>query len=230
MEKVLVIGGSRGLGLGFVQSFLDREVYEVHATARDLEGNEELAALTDHPRLRLYRLDVASADSRAEFVEALDGQALDLVIHNAGIYGPHGLQIGELPELEWQKVLHVDTVAPLMMAQALHANLKRGTDPRIAFLTSRMGSIADNGSGGSYLYRSAKAGLNAAVRSLALDWQDDGIATVLLHPGWVRTRMGGDHAPLEIEESVRGMIERIRETSLENSGRFVDWGGEGIPW
>lgn len=152
------------------------------------------------------------------------------MIHNAGIYGPHGLQIGELPEQEWQKVLHVDTVAPLLMAQALHKNLKQGTAPRIAFLTSRMGSIADNGSGGSYLYRSAKAGLNAAVRSLALDWRADGIATVLLHPGWVRTRMGGETAPLGIEESVRGMIERIRETNLENSSRFVDWRGEEIPW
>lgn len=230
MERVLIIGGSRGLGLGFVQSLLDREVYEVHATARDLGTNEDLAALADHPRLQLHALDVAKADSRADFVDRLDRLPLDLVIHNAGIYGPHGLQIGELPESEWQKVLHVDTVAPLMMAQALHKNLKRGSKPRMAFLTSRMGSIADNGSGGSYLYRSAKAGLNAAVRSLALDWQADGIATVLLHPGWVRTRMGGETAPLGIEESVRGMLERIRETGLSNSGRFVDWSGEEIPW
>lgn len=230
MERVLVIGGSRGLGLGFAQSLLDREIYEVHLTARDLVHNDDLADLAHHPRLHQHSLDVACADSRADFRDNLDGLPLDLVIHNAGIYGPHGLQIGELPEQEWQKVLHVDTVAPILMAQALHKNLKRGSNPRIAFLTSRMGSIADNGSGGSYLYRSAKAGLNAAVRSLTLDWQADGIATVLLHPGWVRTRMGGETAPLGIEESVRGMLERIRETNLQNSGRFVDWSGEEIPW
>lgn len=230
MENVLVIGGNRGLGFGFVQSLLDRKAYFVHATTRDLEASEDLRALQDHPQLRLHALDVAKEDARAEFVEELDGLPLDLVIHNAGIYGPHGLNLGELPETEWRKVLHVDTVAPLLMAQALLPNLKAASPSRIAFLTSRMGSIADNGSGGSYLYRSAKAGLNAAVRSLALDLQADGISVLLLHPGWVQTRMGGDHAPLTVEESVRGMLERIREMDLESSGRFVDWSGEEIPW
>ena len=93
-----------------------------------------------------------------------------------------------------------------------------------------MGSIADNGSGGSYLYRSAKAGLNAAVRSLAIDLKDDAIPILLLHPGWVKTDMGGSSAPLEIEESVRGMITQIRNLDMSTTGSFVEWNGAVIPW
>ena len=207
METVLVIGANRGLGFGFVQSLLDRKHFDVIATARDLEGSEKLTALQDHPNLTLLELDVSKEDSRKDFVDALNQKPLDWVIYNAGIYGPHGLAIGELPEHEWRKVLHVDTVAPLLVAQALLPHLRADRPGRMAFLSSRMGSIADNGSGGSYLYRSAKAGLNAAVRSLAIDLKDDGIPILLLHPGWVQTDMGGANAPLQIADSVRGMIE-----------------------
>lgn len=230
METVLVIGASRGIGLGFVRSLLDRKVYQVHATARDLATSEDLTALAANPALHLHQLDVVQADSREDFIDKLDRLPLDLVIHNAGIHGPHGLSIGELPEREWQKVLHVDTIAPLLLAQALLPNLNRAGPGRIVFLSSRMGSIDDNESGGSYLYRSAKAGLNAAVRSLAIDLKREGIAVLLLHPGWVRTRMGGATAPLSVEESVRGMLEQIRALDLEHSGRFVDWSGAEIPW
>jgi len=230
METVLVIGANRGLGFGFVQSLLDRKHFEVIATARNLAASEPLTQLADHPHLSLHQLDVSKEDSRKEFVDALNQRPLDSVIYNAGIYGPHGLSLGELPEHEWQKVLHVDTVAPLLLAQALLPNLRADRPGRMAFLSSKMGSIADNGSGGSYLYRSAKAGLNAAVRSLAIDLKDDAIPILLLHPGWVKTDMGGNSAPLEIAESVRGMIEQIRNLDMSTTGSFVEWNGAAIPW
>lgn len=230
METVLVIGANRGLGFGFVQSLLDRKQFEVIATTRDLAHSEKLSALGAHPHLTLHSLDVSQEDSRRDFIDALNQRPIDWVIYNAGIYGPHGLELGELPEHEWQKVLHVDTIAPLLLAQALLPNLRAERPGRMAFLSSKMGSISDNSSGGSYLYRSAKAGLNAAVRSLALDLHDDGIPVLLLHPGWVKTDMGGPKAQLEIADSVRGMVEQIRNLNMEKSGSFLEWNGSPIPW
>ncbi|MFK5956129.1 MAG: SDR family oxidoreductase [Planctomycetota bacterium] len=230
METVLVIGANRGLGLGFVQSLLDRKHFQVLATTRDFRASEKLNSLTANPQLKLFELDVAKQDSREDFVDALNHRSLDWVIYNAGIYGPHGLQLGELPEHEWRKVLHVDTVAPLLMAQALLPHLRAETPGRIAFLSSKMGSIDDNGSGGSYLYRSAKAGLNAAVRSLSIDLKPDNIPVLLLHPGWVKTDMGGDSASLAVEDSVRGMIEQIRNLDMATTGSFVEWNGAPINW
>lgn len=230
METVLVIGANRGLGFGFVQSLLDRKHFDVIATARDLSQSEKLTALKEHPNLTLLELDVANEYSRKDFVDALNHRPLDWVIYSAGIYGPHGLCLGELPEHEWRKVLLVDTVAPLLIAQALLPNLRANRPGRMAFLSSKMGSIADNGSGGSYLYRSAKAGLNAAVRSLAIDLKPDNIPILLLHPGWVETDMGGPNAPLQIAESIQGMMEQIRTLDMARSGSFVEWDGSSIPW
>lgn len=239
MLPTLVIGASRGLGRGFVEQLLARgeSVYATTRRPQDAEALVELAAGLggDAPtRLRTFELDVADPASREAFFVALGEQPIGTVIYNAGIYGPRGLAPGELPEQEWLEVLHVDTVAPLMVAQGLLPHLRAaattGTTVKLAFLTSLMGSIADNGSGGSYLYRSAKAGLNAAVRSLALDLAEDDIAVRLLHPGWVRTDMGGAQAPLDIDTSVAGMLARIDELDASLSGTFVDWSGSSLPW
>lgn len=131
-------------------------------------------------------------------------------------------------------MLHIDTVAPLLVAQELLPNLRAAAQAnglaKIAFLSSKMGSIGDNGSGGSYMYRSAKAGLNAAARSLSIDLATEHIAVRLLHPGWVATDMGGASAPLQIDESVAGMLQQIDALELASSGSFVDWSGAAIPW
>lgn len=237
MSTTLVVGASRGLGRGFVEQLLARGE-QVIATVRK---SEDAAALQMHAletgttdQFETLRLDVADAGSRAKFAEFLDGRAIDTYIHNAGIYGPKGLGPGELPEAMWQEVLHVDTIAPLMVAQDLLPNLRAAAQAhglaKIAFLTSKMGSIGDNGSGGSYLYRSAKAGLNAAARSLAIDLAAEKIAVRLLHPGWVATDMGGASAPLQIDASVAGMLQQIDALDASNSGSFVDWSGAAIPW
>jgi NAD(P)-dependent dehydrogenase (short-subunit alcohol dehydrogenase family) len=233
MQHVLVVGANRGLGLGFVEALLARGSHVVATVRKPLEA-VSLERLAAEAPLEILQLDVADTDSRARFFRDMRSRELDTVIHNAGIYGPRGLLPGELPEEDWMEVLQVDTVAPLLVVQGLLPQLRRhaaaGHPVAIHFLTSRMGSIADNGSGGSYLYRSAKAGLNAAVRSLALDLAADGIRVQLLHPGWVRTAMGGDAATLPVAESVAGMLERCRELEMPDSGRFIDWAGEVIPW
>jgi len=233
MKKVLVVGANRGLRLGFTEALLSRG-YEVVATVREPLHAALLEKMAAEAPLDILQLDVACADSRRRFFRAMTARKIDTVIHNAGIYGPRGVIAGELPEKAWMEVLHVDTVAPLMVVQGLLPQLRQNAaaahPTAIHFLTSRMGSIADNGSGGNYLYRSAKAGLNAAVRSLALDLAGDGIRVQLLHPGWVQTGMGGEQAPLTVQESVEGLLERCAELEMADSGRFVDWTGAEIPW
>lgn len=233
MKDVLVIGANRGLGLGFTEAFLARGC-RVTATVREARHAGMLTKRAATEPLEILVLDVADAKSRARFHRDMASRKVDTIIHNAGIYGPRGLAVGELPEEAWMEVLHVDTVAPLLTVQGLLPQLRQaagsGRKTSIHFLTSLMGSIGDNGSGGSYLYRSAKAGLNAAVRSLAIDLAPDDIAVQLLHPGWVRTGMGGEQAPLDIATSVDGMIERIVELELSSSGRFVDYSGKALPW
>lgn len=236
MNSTLVVGASRGLGRGFVQQLLARGEHVI-ATTRKSSDSDALHALAAElgaaDRLESFSCDVSLATSRAELAHDLQGRVIQTVIHNAGIYGPKGLEIGELPEQEWQEVLQVDTVAPILTAQALLPQLRAAAGlgaAKIAFLTSLMGSVSDNGSGGSYLYRSAKAGLNAAARSLSIDLASENIAVLLLHPGWVQTDMGGGAAPLQIEESVAGMLAQIDALTLADSGSFVDWSGKALPW
>jgi len=233
MKDAVVIGANRGLGLGFTAALLARDCRVVATVRKALEASMLEKMAIENP-LEILQLDVTDAASRARFHRDMATRTVDTVIHNAGIYGPRGLGIGELPEDAWREVLHVDTVAPLLTIQGLLPQLRKsaaaGHPTAIHVLTSRMGSIADNGSGGNYLYRSAKAGLNAAVHSLALDLENDGIRVQLLHPGWVQTSMGGDQAPLTVEESVAGMLARMDELEMGDTGRFVDWSGAEIPW
>ncbi len=239
MPNAVLIGANRGLGLGFARHLLQTG-YDLHATVRNPDSCDELRSLSaaDAPAaegcgegsLNIYPLEVACADSRARIGEQLNVDSIDLLIHNAGIYGPSQVLVDSMDEDTWKEVLWVDTVAPLMCVQTLLPRIRAADQPKIALLTSRVGSIADNQSGAGYFYRSAKAGLNAAGRSLALDLAPENISVLLLHPGWVRTDMGGPNAPLEIPESIDGMMEQIDQLTMETSGRFVDWSGTELPW
>jgi NAD(P)-dependent dehydrogenase (short-subunit alcohol dehydrogenase family) len=123
-----------------------------------------------------------------------------------------------------------NTVGPLRVTAALLANLRAGERRLVANITSRMGSIADNTSGGSYAYRSSKAALNMANRSMAHELGADGILCVVFHPGWVQTDMGGANAPLSVEDSVRGLLEVMDGLTTADNGRFLNYSGEEIPW
>jgi len=130
---------------------------------------------------------------------------------------------------DWSETLVVNTIAPYLLAQAVLPAAER-TKGKLIAITSKMGSIADNSSGGFLAYRTSKAALNAAWRNLALDVRGRGIVAAVLHPGWVQTRMGGSSAPLEPEESVRGMREVIQQLGPEHSGGFFGYDGGPIPW
>jgi len=231
MATILITGTNRGIGLEFVHRYLARGD-QVIATAREpaqAQALQELAA-GNSSLLRIMELDVADPDSQYRFVRALGEQAIDVFINNAGVYGPRAAGFGAVSEQEWLAVLRVNTIAPLLLTQQLIANIKRGAAGKLVYVTSKMGSIADNQSGGSYIYRSSKTALNQVVRSLAADLADQGLTAAVVHPGWVQTDMGGPNALIDTATSVTGMIAVIDALTPENSGRFFNYDGSEIPW
>jgi NAD(P)-dependent dehydrogenase (short-subunit alcohol dehydrogenase family) len=135
-----------------------------------------------------------------------------------------------LRESDWAEVMLVDVIAPMLLTQALLPNLRKGSDQRLAFLSSKMGSVSDNGSGGSYLYRTAKCTLNQAVKSLAIDLQPEQFIVLTLHPGWVLTDMGGPNALIDTNTSVSGLLNVIQGARPVDSGHFFAYDGSPVAW
>jgi NAD(P)-dependent dehydrogenase (short-subunit alcohol dehydrogenase family) len=159
----------------------------------------------------------------------LQKRAIDLLIANAGVIGADR-NLGELDGERWMATLRVNTVAPLLVAQAMLPSLRAGRDKTAIFITSLMGSVADNTSGRYYDYRASKAGLNAAVKSFAIDTRDDGILALVIHPGWVKTDMGGANAPVDAPTSVGGMRAVIAKLQARDSGGFFAYDGKKLAW
>jgi len=228
MPTVLITGANRGLGLEFARQYA-KDGWRVIATARTPEQATGLATLGS--AAAVHRLDVADLDAVAARARALGEETIDVLIANAGVSGPRGMRpevIGAEEAAAWEKVFRVNTIAPLALAGALVGAVARSKERKVIAITSRLGSIAANNDGGLYGYRSSKAALNALWRSFAIDHPD--VIATLLHPGWVRTDMGGASAPLAAEESVAGMRRVIARLGTADSGRFYDYKGESIPW
>lgn len=232
MQTVLITGANRGLGLEFVRQYA-ADGWQVHACCRAPAHATALNALADkHPaHIHLHALDVADHVQIDRLANALSTQAVDVLINNAGIYADtHDSRFGHTDYAAWADAFRINSMAPLKMAEAFHRHLLRGKARTIATITSKMGSIADNGSGGNYLYRSSKTAVNMVVKSLALDLAKDGIKAVLLHPGWVLTDMGGPNALITPEQSVTGMRGIIANLHADDSGSFFAYDGKAVPW
>lgn len=231
MSRYVVTGTNRGIGLEFVSQLL-AQGHQVVATARNPQQVPALQVLANQYRtqLTLLPLDLADESSVQTFAAEVGQQSIDVLINNAGVYGPRDAELGNLRGGDWAEVLWIDVIAPLLLTQALLPALRQGTEKRIAFLSSKMGSIEDNTSGGSYVYRSAKTGLNQAVRSLAIDLKDEGFVVLPLHPGWVMTDMGGPGALIDTRTSVSGLLKLIQGCSVAESGKFLAYDGKHIPW
>lgn len=232
-RRIVITGAGRGLGLEFARRWLqagDR----VFALARKPEASQGLQALRKEYEgfLDLLPCDVgddASVEAARERIAAAwDG--LEILVNNAGTYGPQDQDLEEVDFDQVRRVFEVNTLGPMRVTRALLPLLRKGKGARIAHLTSLMGSIADNGSGGSWPYRISKTGLNMASVNMARQLRREGIPSVVLHPGWVRTEMGGEGAPLGIEESVGAMVRTIDGLTMERSGAFLDRNGEPVPW
>lgn len=226
MPTVMITGANRGLGLEFTRQYA-AEGWNVIATCRDPAHADELKKLGGS--VEVHGLDVTDFAAVKGLGRTLQGRAIDLLINNAGVIGSDR-NFKELDGDRWMATLRVNTVAPVLLTQALLENLRAGKDKKVAFITSLMGSIADNSSGRYYDYRSSKAGLNAAVKSLSIDLAGEGITAVILHPGWVKTDMGGANAPIDAPTSVGGMRKVIGKLRAADSGRFLSYNGKEYPW
>lgn len=220
--RTLVTGANRGIGLELVRQLKARGD-NVIACARS--RSNELAALD----VSVEPLDVTSADSVRALAHSLSGQPLDIVFNVAGVYGGPNQSVRLMAsELELREVIEtydINAVGALRVAVALLPNLRLGSAKKLVHVTSGMGSIADNTSGGYYAYRMSKAALNMASRCLAVDLKSEGIISVVINPGWVQTDMGGASAPTPVDESVHGILREIDRATLADSGEFLNWKG-----
>ncbi|MFW5924952.1 MAG: SDR family oxidoreductase [Myxococcota bacterium] len=220
MANIVITGANRGIGLELARQLAGRGD-EVIAVCRT--PSEELEALG----VRIEPgVDVTSDEAVRELEKKLDGLPIDVLLLNAGILGRDGLDDLDLDEVRRQ--IEVNAIGPLRVAAALRGHLGEGS--KIAIITSRMGSIADNTSGGYYGYRMSKAAVNMAGVSLAHDLKDRGVAVGILHPGFVATRMTGNRGTVQPADAAAQLIARIDELSLESTGSFRHANGESLPW
>ena len=221
MPTTLIAGANRGIGLEFARQYADAG-WRVIGTARDVDEATDLEAAAD----RVLPLDIADPRSIHALAEAVT-EPVDLLLSVAGIYGPR--QYSDDPQ-GFVATLATNAVGPTLLAHALKERVLAGGDKRMVAITSQMGSIADNGSGGSVAYRASKAALNAAWRSLSIDWKPEGLTLAMLHPGWVKTDMGGAGAAITPEESVTAMRATIDGLTPDRTGSFLERDGATIPW
>jgi NAD(P)-dependent dehydrogenase (short-subunit alcohol dehydrogenase family) len=231
MPTVLVTGANRGLGLEFARQYA-AEGWKVIAACRDPGAAVDLQKLADGSggSVRVFAINVADGASVKAAASALADEPIDVLLNNAGVGNPPGKTLGALDYPGWLRVLDVNVLGPARVVEALLPNVARGGRKLVVTITSRMGSIADNSSGGSYPYRSSKAAVNMVVKSLSLDLAPRGITCVLLHPGWVRTDMGGSGGKLSPAESIAAMRKLIARLGPEDSGKFYNYDGAVIPW
>lgn len=231
MPNVLITGANRGIGLEFTRQYAEAG-WQVFACSRHTDARE-LNALADKytGKISLHTLDVADSNQIENLARQLKGTPIDVLLNNAGIYpGGNKETFGSIDYDAWVKAFQVNTMAPLKMAESFAENVAKSSEKKIVNITSKMGSIDDNTSGGYYLYRSSKTALNMVVKSLSLDLAPRGITTIVLHPGWVQTDMGGSNAPTPPDRSVAGMRRVIAGLSLKDSGKFYDFNGQEILW
>lgn len=231
MPTVLITGANRGLGLEFARQYA-AEGWLVFAACRSPDGATELRQLAKNAgaRMTILPLDVMDTVSVRAAAAALGGSPIDLLLNNAGVGGPSGQRLGNLDYSAWARVLDANTLGPMRVAEAFLENVAASHDKRIVTITSGMGSIADNTSGGRYAYRSSKSAVNSVMKSLAVDLASRGITCIVLNPGWVRTDMGGAGGTLAPEESIRAMRSVIAALTPEDTGQFFNYNGKQYPW
>jgi NAD(P)-dependent dehydrogenase (short-subunit alcohol dehydrogenase family) len=231
MPSTLITGANRGLGLEFARQYA-ADGWHVYATCRDPNLASELRRLAEasNKKMQIMALDVIDLASIKAAATKLEGQPIDLLLNNAGVGGPRGQAIGSIDYDAWAKVLDVNTLGPLRVSEAFVDNVARSERKLIVTLTSGMGSIADNTSGGAFAYRSSKAAVNMVMRSLAIDLAPRGITCVVINPGWVRTDMGGPHGSQSPAENITKLRRLIDDLEPAHSGKFFNHNGREFAW
>jgi len=232
MNTTLITGANRGIGLELSRQYAAAG-WRVFACSRHPEKSDALNKLAaQYPDLiKIFALDVTDHVQVEHLAQDLAKESIDLLINNAGIYPNSDKNgFGRTDYAEWMQAFRINTMAPLKMAEAFSGQIACSKLKIIVTISSKMGSVADNDSGGSYLYRTSKAAVNMVVKSLAIDLKPLGITSVVFHPGWVKTDMGGPGAMITTAQSVSGIREVIATLKPTDSGKFVGYNGKEILW
>jgi NAD(P)-dependent dehydrogenase (short-subunit alcohol dehydrogenase family) len=228
LHTVLITGAKRGIGFEFAKQYAE-DGWTVLACCRDPATALALQTLANnHANVQIIALDVANFKQIEQVATALKDTPIDVLINNAGVYPDSSY--GDVDIDDWSTAFKINSMAPLKMAQAFQAHLAKSTLKKLATLSSKMGSIDDNTSGGSYIYRSTKTAVNMVMKSLSIDLAPVGISVATLHPGWVLTDMGGQNALINTHTSVSGLRKVIENLSLKTSGKFIAFDGKEIAW
>jgi NAD(P)-dependent dehydrogenase (short-subunit alcohol dehydrogenase family) len=229
MAKTIVItGAGRGIGRQLVLNALSSG-NRVVAGVRDPAAAKALEDMGLPDALEVAELDVTDATSVRRMADSLGERPVDILINNAGVMGGDRQSLDDMDYDAWRDALEVNTLSPFRVTTALLPNLARSPQPKIITLTSQMGALSRN-SPGVFAYRSSKAAANKVMQVMALELKARGMIVCPMHPGWVRTDMGGPAAAISVEESARGLLEVIDRLGLEDSGRFWTWEGVEHPW
>jgi NAD(P)-dependent dehydrogenase (short-subunit alcohol dehydrogenase family) len=223
MSTVLITGAARGLGLDFVKQYAARG-WKVHASARSPGSLKEVAG-----DIHLHKLEVTDYGAVKALASELKGEAIDVLICNAGVAGREAGDLGRIDPKVWRDTFEVNALAPLMMAEAFVEQVAASKDRKLIAISSRLGSITHN-DGARYAYRASKTALNMEWQSLSKDTASKGLICVVLHPGWVQTDMGGQAATLTIAQSVPSMVKVIDGLKPADNGRFLNYDGTELPW
>jgi NAD(P)-dependent dehydrogenase (short-subunit alcohol dehydrogenase family) len=224
MPDILIVGASRGIGLGLVKEFAGRG-WSVTATLRDAAKTADLEAAG---ATSVETVDIADAGSSKALAENLAGRNFDAVIINAGVSGPQS-NPRAVDEAAFADLFVTNSLAPVRLAEMLVKTVKP-QDGVIGFMTSGLGSVAGNTGGGMELYRASKAALNSFTRSFAARHRDKGLSILSLHPGWVRTDMGGAGADIDVATSTKGLADRVEQAAGKHQEAYLDYAGATLPW
>lgn len=232
MASILITGANRGLGLEWARQYATLR-WRVYATCRHPSEAFELHALAqEFSRLTAHRLDVTRRDEIQALASELRGESIDILVNNAGVYfeATENAPFGALRYDDWLYTFAVNSLGAVRVTESFVDNVARSDKRLVVGVTSHMGSIEDIEIPGSYYYRSSKAALNAMMKGLSLELMPRRIGVLLIHPGAVRTRMGDVNSPLSTADSVRAMRNVVDQFTLADSGRFMRYNGEEIPW
>lgn len=228
---VMITGANRGLGLEWARQYAEAG-WQVFASCRRPEEADELKALAArHPQVSVHRLDVTDGEQLHTLQLDLEEARIDVLLNNAGVYlDKFTGDLGGIDYDAWLRTFAVNTLGAVRVSEAFIEQVSRSEKKRVVAISSHMGSIAEIGAPGNYAYRSSKAALNAAMKGLSHALAPRGIGVLLLHPGWVKTRMGGPDSPLTPEQSVGAMRALVENFRPEMNGRFFRYDGSAIPW
>ncbi len=227
MPTILLTGANRGLGLQFAGQYA-ADGWRVIATCRDPANAADLKAVAG--QVEVHVLDVTDFKAIEALAVELIGTPIDILLNNAGIIGPDNHNFGDIDYDGWADTFRVNAMAPMKMVECFIDHVAASERKMIVSISSKLGSMVENTDGGHYIYRSSKAALNAVHMSLANDLVDRGIASVVFHPGWARTGMGGPRALVDPGESVTAIRSIVDNLGIEDSGRFVNYDGQPIDW